>query len=32
MKQGFPLAVAGVLLLLTTAFLKRNWYDKLENT
>lgn len=32
MKQGFPLAVAVVLLLLTTAFLKRNWYDKLEKT
>lgn len=31
MKQGFPLAVAVALLLLTTAFLKRNWYDKLEN-
>jgi Na+/proline symporter len=32
MKQGFPLAVAAVLLFLTTAFLKRNWYDKLEKT
>jgi solute:Na+ symporter, SSS family len=32
MKQGFPLAVAVVLLLLTTAFLKKNWYDKLEKS
>ena len=30
MKQGFPLAITVVVLLLTTAFLKRNWYDKLE--
>ena len=30
MKQGFPLAVTVVVLLLTTAVLKRNWYDKLE--
>jgi Na+/proline symporter len=32
MKQGYAAAAVVVALLLTSAFLKKNWYDRLEKT